>query len=173
VLRAAEKLAKTPQESQTVDRLLTNVEAYAAAQERFAVPNRLTADEMKAGAHPADVEDDDSDEDGPEGAAASEPPRLVPRKEFVPSGPHRFVVGVLKDVHCEPPNLDLTVSSGTKMLALHTENYYKLQFSALGFQPTADLKPCSDLENRPAKVEYVESADKSEAPHLIAIELHK
>jgi tetratricopeptide (TPR) repeat protein len=173
VLRAAEKLARTPQESQTVDRLLTNVEAYAAAQERFAVPNRLTADEMKAGAHPADVDDDDSDEDGPEGAAASGPPPLVHRKEFVPSGPHRFVVGVLKDVHCEPPNLDLNVSSGAKMLALHTENYYKLQFSALGFQPTADLKPCSDLENRPAKVEYVESADKSEAPHLIAIELHK
>lgn len=59
------------------------------------------------------------------------------------------------------------------MLALHTENYYKLQFSALGFQPTADLKPCTDLENRPAKVEYVESADQSDAPHLIAIELHK
>ena len=175
VLRAAEKLAKTPQESETVDRLLTNVEAYAASQERFGVQNQLTADEMKAGAHPADPDDDDSDPDGPgqEAAAASGPPRLVHRKEFVPSGPHRFVVGLLTGVHCDAPNLDLSVSSGAKTLALHTDNYYKLQFTALGFQPTADLKPCSDLENRPAKVEYVESADKSDAPHLIAIELRK
>ncbi len=175
VLHTAATLAKTPRESETVERFLTNVEAYAAAQERFGAQSGLTAEEMKAGPHPSDVDDDDSDQDGPGqgSAAASGPPRLVHRKEFVPSGPHRFVVGVLKDVHCEPPNLNLTVSSGAKMLALHTENYYKLQFSALGFQPTADLKPCTDLENRPAKVEYVESADQSDAPHLIAIELHK
>lgn len=165
VLRAAAKLAKTPQESQTVDKVLTNVQAYAAAQERIGEQNRQASEAGKAG-----LDQDGLDQDGP---AGSGPPRLAHRKEFVPSGPHRFVVGVLKGVHCDPPNLDLNVSSGAKMLALHTENYYKLQFSALGFQPTADLKPCSDLENRPAKVEYVESADKSDAPHLIAIELHK
>ena len=34
------------------------------------------------------------------------------------------------------PNLDLTVSSGAKTLALHTDNYYKLQFTALDFQPS-------------------------------------
>ena len=160
VLRAASKLARTPQESQTVDNVLTNVQAYAAAQERIGEQNRQIDQEMKPS----------PDQDG---AGGSGPPRLAYRKEFVPNGPHRFVVGVLKDVHCDSPNLDLTVSSGAKTLALHTENYYKLQFSALGFQPTADLKPCSDLENRPAKVEYVESANKSDAPHLIAIELHK
>jgi len=155
VLRAAAKLAKTPQETQTVDNFLTNAQAYAAAQE-----NRQASDEGKAG-----LEQD--------GTAGSEPPHLVRRKEFVSSGPHRFVVGLLTGVHCDAPNLDLSVSSGAKTLALHSDNYYKLQFTALGLQPTADLKPCSDLENRPAKVEYVESADKADAPHLIAIELRK
>jgi len=155
VLRAAAKLAKTPQETQTVDNFLTNAQAYAAAQE-----NRQASDAGKAG-----LEQD--------GTAGSEPPHLVRRKEFVSSGPHRFVVGLLTGVHCDAPNLDLSVSSGAKTLALHSDNYYKLQFTALGFQPTADLKPCSDLENRPAKVEYVESADKADAPHLIAIELRK
>jgi len=76
-------------------------------------------------------------------------------------------------VHCDEPTLDLTVSSGAKTLTLHADNFYKIQFSALNFQPSGDLKPCSDLENRPAKVEYVESADKSDPPRLIAIELHK
>ena len=82
-------------------------------------------------------------------------------------------MGILKAVHCDAPQLDLTVSSGSNTLALHTDNYYKIQFTTLNFQPNGDLKPCSDLENRPAKVEYVESADKTEAPHLVAVELHK
>jgi hypothetical protein len=82
-------------------------------------------------------------------------------------------VGVLNGVHCNVPNLDLTITSGAKKLALHTDNYYKIEFSALGFQPNSNLNPCHDLENRPAKVEYVESSDKSDAPHLLAVELHK
>jgi hypothetical protein len=106
-------------------------------------------------------------------SAGTEVPHLAARKEFVASGPHRFLVGVLKAVHCDAPNLDLTVTSGAKTLALHADNYYKIQFTALSFQPSGDLKPCSDLENRPAKVEYVESADKTDIPRLIAVELHK
>ena len=80
---------------------------------------------------------------------------------------------VLNGIHCDGSRMELTVTSGAATIALRTDNYYKIQFSALNFQPSADLKPCSDLENRPAKVEYVESANKSDSPHLIAIELHK
>lgn len=159
VLRYAAKLAKTPQETQAVDNLLMNAQEYAAAQVRSGEQSRRLRDEAKAVPE--------------QGAPQTDIPHLSHRKEFVPSGPHRFVVGVLKDVHCDAPNLDLTVTSSTKTLALHADNYYKIQFTALNFQPSGDLKPCNDLENRPAKVEYVESADKSAAPHLIAIELHK
>ena len=106
-------------------------------------------------------------------ATVSDVPHLAQRKDFVPSGPHRFVVGVLKNVHCDTPDLDLAVTSGTKTLALHSDNYYKIQFTALGFQPSGNLNPCGDLENRSAKVEYVESTNKSDPPHLISIELHK
>ena len=165
VLHVAAKLAKTPQESATVDNILNSVQAYAAARERLAARNGQTVEEINA-----DSDEDDVDKDAP---AGSGPPHLAHRNEFVPSGPHRFVVGVITDVQCDVPGLDLKVSSGAKTLALHSDNFYKLQVSALGFQPSGDLKPCSDLENRPAKVEYVESADKSEAPHLIAVELHK
>ena len=69
--------------------------------------------------------------------------------------------------------LDLTVSSGAKTIVLHADNYYKIEFSVLNFQLKGLLEPCHDLENRPAKVEYVESADKTDAPRLIAVELHK
>ncbi len=159
VLSFAAKLAKSPQEVETVNHLLMNAQEYSTAQQRTGEEGEQLGDEAKAGQE--------------QGAPATDLPHLSRRKEFVPSGPHRFVVGVLKSVHCDPPNLDLTVASGAKTLALHTDNYYKIQFTALNFEPSGDLKPCSDLENRPAKVEYVESADKSDAPHLIAIELHK
>jgi Tfp pilus assembly protein PilF len=157
VLRAAAKLAKTPQETQAVDNMLMNAQEYAAAQARSGDQSgHLTNGALREQA-----------------ASAPDVPQWSHRKEFVPSGPHRFVVGVLKGVHCDAPNLDLTVTAGAKTLALHTDNYYKLPFTALNFQPTGDLKPCHDLENRPAKVEYVESADKADPPHLIAIELYK
>jgi len=159
VLRAAGKLAKTPQESQAVDNLLMNAQEYAAAQEQAAQRNQHGSDVATTSVETT--------------TAASDVPHLARRKDFVPSGPHRFLVGVLKNVHCDNPNLDLAVTSGAKTLALHSDNYFKIQFSALGFQPSGDLNPCHDLESRSAKVEYVESADKAEAPHLIAVELHK
>jgi Flp pilus assembly protein TadD len=160
VLGLAAKLAKSPQESQAVDHLLLNAQEYLEAQEQNEAQNRRRGEEAKA--------------DLPSTPAAeADMPPLVRGKEFVASGPHHFLWGVLKAVHCDEPSLDLTVSSGAKTLALHADNFYKIQFSALNFQPGADLKPCSDLENRPAKVEYVESADKTDSPRLIAIELHK
>ena len=160
VLENAAKVAKTPQEAQAVDNLLMNAREYAAALEQNEEQNRRK--ETEGGASSSSAV-----------SAPADIPHLAHRKEFVASGPHRFLVGVLKGVHCDTPMLDLTVSSGAKTLALHAENYYKIEFTTLNFQPKGDLEPCSDLENRPAKVEYVESADKSDAPHLIAVELHK
>jgi hypothetical protein len=69
--------------------------------------------------------------------------------------------------------MELSVQSGAKTLNFRSDDYYKVQFSALGFQPNGELKPCEQLQGRPAKVEYVESADKSQAAHLLSVELHK
>jgi len=160
VLENAAKVAKTPQETHAVDNLLMNAREFAAAQ-------------VQSTERPQRRREDASATVAPGAAAPTEIPHLAHRKEFAASGPHRFLVGVLKGVHCDTPMLDLTVSSGAKTLALHADNYYKIEFTTLNFQPKGDLEPCNDLENRPAKVEYVESADKSDAPHLIAVELHK
>ena len=69
--------------------------------------------------------------------------------------------------------MDLTVDSSGKTLALHAQNYYKIQFTALNFAPSSDLNPCKDLEGRPAKVEYVESSDQAVGARVLAVELHK
>jgi tetratricopeptide (TPR) repeat protein len=158
VLDNAAKLANSPEEIQTIDILLASAKEYVAAQQRIAIRRQ-------------EISEEESDEEATNSSA--DIPRLAPRKQFVPNGRHHFLVGVLNGVHCDAPNLDLTITSGTKRLTLHSDNYYKIEFSALDFQPKGDLNPCHDLENRSAKVEYVESADKSDPPHLIAVELHK
>ena len=162
VLRFAAKVAKTPQESQMVETALMHAQEYAENQAHFAEQTRRMNEEEKAGG----------------GVAVSTTsdgymPHLARRAEFVPHGPHRFLVGVLKGVRCDNPAMDLTVNSSGKLVALHVDNYFTLPFTALGFQPDKDLNPCADLENRPAKVEYVESANPSVTAHLISVELHK
>src|SRR5262249_19782632 len=110
------------------------------------------------------------------GPATSAPNRLDPAssfdRPFISRGPHLFIVGLIKDVHCDPPSLDLLLASPTKTMLFHTENYYKIQFTAL-FALTGDLNPCKDLENRLAKVEYLQSIKEADPPRLVAVELHK
>lgn len=157
VLQAAAKLAKAPQEVQMVDNFLSNAQAYAqtqADQQRFA--SRVSTD--------ATVSASTRDESLPQPGHPD---------NFVAKGPHRFVVGVLKNIHCDPPQMELTVDSAGKSLRLQAENYYKIQFTALNFSPSGNLNPCEDLEGRPAKVEYLESADQSVVARVLGVELHK
>jgi tetratricopeptide (TPR) repeat protein len=160
VLKYAEKLAKTPAEIQEVSEALMRAQTYVEAQSQVEEQRRHM-----------------SETDGAERSVqtATEPaiPQLKRRPQFVAKGPHRFLVGVLKSVHCDDPELDLTLNANGKLVALHVDNYFKIQFSALGFQPSSDLNPCKDLENKAAKVEYVESASPSANAQLIAVELHK
>jgi hypothetical protein len=53
---------------------------------------------------------------------------------------------------------------------MHANNYLKIEYK-LKIQRKKDLNPCADLEGRPAKVEYVESADKA-ARAIVAIEVN-
>lgn len=159
VLHAAGKIAKTPEEIQSVDNMLMRAEEFMATREAMATHQEQMAQDT---AEDSEEEDDDADA-----------PKLARPDTFVAKGPHHFLVGVLKNVECKAPHMDLTVSNSTKSLTLHAENYYKIQFTALNFTPSGNINPCNDLEGRPAKVEYVESADPSVNARVLSIELHK
>ena len=68
--------------------------------------------------------------------------------------------------------MDLQVDGGNGAVSLHSGNYYKITFTALGFTPQGDLNPCSDLEGAHAKVEYSSGSD-SKINSLLTIEMHK
>jgi Flp pilus assembly protein TadD len=158
VIRNAMRLAKSPQETAMAENLLQHAEEYAQAQEEA----RQSNEQLKAGTATAKATGNVRQA---EGAATSQP------EEPVPDGPHHFAVGVLKDVHCTAPAMDLKVVSAGKTLGLHARNYFKVQYSVLNVALKGELNPCVDLEGRAARVEYVEWAKHAAA--LVAIEIHK
>jgi Tfp pilus assembly protein PilF len=160
VLHEALRVAKSPAETAMVQNLLTQVEQYTTAREQQTEQNRRMAEEMKANV----------EANAASGVitADSEAP-----KEVLPKGPHRFLVGTLHNVHCHASEMDLTMAAKSKTMPLHSGNFYKIGYTALGFAPKGDLNPCKDLEGMSAKVEYVESSAQPPVAHVVAIELHK
>jgi Tfp pilus assembly protein PilF len=154
VLRGALRVAKSPEETAMVQNILTQAEQYVNARDR-------QVEELKA-----NVQANASS--AGEGSANAETP-----EEELPKGPHRFMAGTLQNVHCHGPGIELTVAAKGKTIALHRGNYYKIEFTALGFTPKGDLSPCRDLEGVSAKVEYVESSAMPATAYVVAIELHK
>lgn len=159
VLEETAKLAKTPEEIQSVNQTISSARTFVNLQN---AQQRALAEAPAGGAQAGTVE-----------SSASMKAPALHHDNFVAKGPHHFLVGVLKNVHCDSAQLDLTVSSSVKSLALHSDNYFQIQFSAFNFTPSGDLNPCKDIEGRPAKVEYVEPADASAPARVLSVELHK
>ncbi len=161
VLRVALRVAKSPEETAMIENALTQAQEYATGHEQKNEPSRRSAEELKANAQANAAS-----------AEESNPNAKAPEEEL-PTGPHHFLVGTLQNVRCHTPVIDLTIAAKGKTMALHSINYYKIVFTALGFTPKGDLNPCKDLEGMAGKVEYIESPAESAAAYVIAIELHK
>ena len=160
VIRNAMHLASSPEETAMAENFLTHAQEYSQAQEQ----NRVFSEQMKSAAATVDATSNVSKIDPAAGVSA--------RDEPVPTGPHHFLVGVLRNVHCTIPAMDLNLTTAGKTLGLHANNYFKIEYSVLDMTLKGDLHPCTDLEGQSAKVEYVESSDKNTAA-VVAIEIHK
>ncbi|MGA9307280.1 MAG: DUF1570 domain-containing protein [Candidatus Sulfotelmatobacter sp.] len=157
VIRNAMQLASSPQETAMAEDFLRHAEEYAQAQEQ----SERFSQQLKTG-----TPGTETDSRGAEASGFAVP------HEVLPNGPHHFVTGVLKDVRCNTPAIDLNVIAAGKTLGLHSGNYFKIEYSALGVILKGNLNPCADLEGKPAKVEYVDSARNGPAA-VVAIEIHK
>jgi tetratricopeptide (TPR) repeat protein len=156
VLRAALKVAKTPQQTASVEAFLTQVQNYAIARERTQSTSQMLQ-AAQSGATLAFAVDDETDS----------------QDEVPLRGPHHFATGVVRSVRCHNSNINLTLVTKTQTINMHSGNFYKIEFSALGFTPTGDINPCQDLEGIPAKVEYVEVPGHPNEAHVVSIEMHR
>ena len=81
---------------------------------------------------------------------------------------------MIRDVHCSYPSvIEFRVEDPKRKVSLYTNNYFKLEFSALGFTPEGSLNPCKGIEGMKARVQYADSSDKSVDGQAIAVELRK
>jgi tetratricopeptide (TPR) repeat protein len=90
-------------------------------------------------------------------------------------GSQHTIKGVLRNIRCSYPTvLALTVdqSSGQKT-TLYTNNYYKVVFTTINYEPDGDIKPCTGIEDMKASVKYAEVTDKNVAGQILAIDLSK
>ena len=156
VLQAALKAARNPQDAAMVENRIRQAAEMQAARSRSdhtpelgepaASPQVIAVDKVNPPKHP------------------TEPP----------SGPKHYSVGVIKRVICSIPSaIEFQVVSAKKTVSVYSNNFYKLEVTALGFTPTGSIHPCSDFEGRAAKVEYAESSDKTVDGQVISVELHK
>ncbi len=97
-----------------------------------------------------------------------------PKRPTMPAdGPKHEIVGQIRDVKCSFPAVIEFRVEGSKSLSFYNNNYYKLEFSALGFTPSGALQPCSDIDGMKARVEYVDSSDKTVDGQVVSVELRK
>jgi tetratricopeptide (TPR) repeat protein len=160
VLQNAASLAKTPDEVSSVQNLLEAAQQYQASRQQVE-QSPATQGIQSTGAQ------------GQPSAQATLGDAKQPAPEE-PHGPRHGVKGTIKDVQCSlPAIMELKVEGDGKTLPLHSNNYFKIQFTALNFTPGGELHPCTDLEGMKANVEFFEASGKSSEGQIFSIELRK
>jgi len=164
VMEAAKGLAKTPEQFDLLQNQMRAAEQYLAAQKRLAeerAENRQIEAPAAAETVPADKEADT--------------PSIPRRKSATLHHPsRRTVTGTIRNVRCfVPAILELHIADEKEALTLHSDNYYKIEFSALNYTPTGELRPCADLEGMHAQIEFLQAAGKSGKNQIVSVELSK
>lgn len=141
----------------------------ARAQRRIAELEQMRAARAQAAASTAEAH---ADEEARTWVAVEEMRPKHPKEP--PDGPKHEAVGVIRGVQCSyPAVIEFRVEGAKKTVSVYSNNYYKLDVSALGYTPEGDLSPCTGLEGMKARVQYAESSDKTVDGQVIAIELRK
>jgi tetratricopeptide (TPR) repeat protein len=164
VLRNAEKVAKDPVEAESVQERIEEVEKVKAARaEAEAYQKQQAVDHAN----------------GPAGIPSTEVVTVAVDTAKHPTepvtGPKHAAVGVIRSVACSYPSvLEFRVENGSgKDVVVYNNNFFKIELTVIGFTPKGDIDPCTDFDGMKARVQYVESSDKSVDGQVIAVELRK
>lgn len=175
VLKAASRVARTPEQVASVQTRIDQLEQYNAAVEQ-----RRHAEEAAAPQTVSTIVTDTrtmtmTGSDGRKLILRSDAAQQTPKYPTeAPTGPHHTARGILRSVHCSYPTiLTLSVDQAGKAVSLYRNDFKQIEFSATNFTPKGDLNPCTDIEGMKAKVGYTEVSDKSVAGQILSVELSK
>jgi tetratricopeptide (TPR) repeat protein len=175
VLKAAFRVAKTPEQVVSVQTRIDQIEQYNATVEQ-----RRQAEEAAGPQTVSTIVTDTrtmtmTSSDGRKLIIRSDAAQQTPKYPTeAPTGPHHTARGILRSVHCSYPTiLTLSVDQAGKAVSLYRNDFNQIEFSATNFTPKGDLNPCTDIEGMKAKVGYAEVSDKSIAGQILSVELSK
>ncbi len=82
------------------------------------------------------------------------PPK--PDLSGVKKGPAAKVAGIVKSVYCDfPATMIVVLESAGKQKMLRAENYYKVQYYAVGAPGKTGFEPCEELPGSRVEIEYL------------------
>jgi len=166
VLKSAERVAKSPSDTDRIQHRIAEIEGYQAAvaqtqqqSNQTASPAEVVTTTVTNGGRTITLHTANDDPGYPAGA---------------PTGPHHTVSGVIHGVKCLYPTiLTLVLDRSGSSLSLYTNNYFKVPFTTANYEPKGDLLPCTAIDGMKASIEYGEVTDKRMAGQILSIELSK
>ena len=164
VLRAAAKVAQNPGEA-------------AMVQSRIDMVGQIQATRARETENEGDRSAPDADASS--GEQISEKVTVVdvvpPHPTMPATGPKHAAIDVIRGVVCGYPSVlkfRLEEAAG-KAVDLYNNDFFKIELTVVGFTPKGEINPCFDFEGMKARVQYVESSDKTVDGQVIAVELRK
>jgi Tfp pilus assembly protein PilF len=161
VLTASIKVARTPEETATLQIRIKELEGFLARREQAAKANQQMAENARVTATDMTIHN----------RAIADKPKH-PAEE--PHGPKLIVTGVIRGVQCSyPAVIEFKVEAAGKSVDVYSDDYFKVDFTAANFTPKEDIHPCADLEGLKARVEYAAVSDKSVDGQIASVQLSR
>lgn len=76
------------------------------------------------------------------------------RRKAAARGALDMADGQIKSVGCKGRSLDMVFDADDEILHLHTDNYFRVDFSAINFTPKGVMNPCKQAKGMYARVYF-------------------
>jgi tetratricopeptide (TPR) repeat protein len=81
--------------------------------------------------------------------------------------------GMVFEINCiYPAIMELTIEVQGTLHKLHAANYFEIQYMAIGGKPEQDLQPCTDLNGRRVRVEFIATPGEVYAGEIQKVGIH-
>jgi tetratricopeptide (TPR) repeat protein len=160
VLQAAAKLARNPNDLSMVQIRIAELQQFQQAQAQAEKDRReFEAQQAQVNAQPT---------------SRVAPVAETPKYPVDAKGPKHSFIGVMHGVTCSYPTvLEFRVESAKEAVKLHSNDFSKIELTAIGVSPKGPVNPCSDFDGLKARVQYAETTDKTVDGQVFAVELRK
>jgi len=110
---------------------------------------------------------------GAQEKSPSKQPAQEEKQEKRVRGAKDMADGQIKTITCKGRVMDMTFDDSYEILHLHTDNYFKVNFSAINFTPSGTMNPCKTAKGMYARVYFYHIKDHPKEGELISVELRK